>query len=94
MQASGRQYGTKACCTLTSGIFVMTAANASEEAANRGIDLQIPYWRTLKIGGYLNDKYPGGIESHKRLLEGEGHVVIGKGNGARVKGFEAKLFIF
>jgi len=27
-----KRHGVKACCTLTSGIFVMTAANAVEEA--------------------------------------------------------------
>jgi hypothetical protein len=89
-----KQHGTKACCTLTSGIFVMTAANAEEEAAKRGVDLGIPYWRTLKIGGYLNNNYPGGVEGHKRLLEFEGHKVIGKGKSSRVERLEACLITF
>lgn len=89
-----KQHSTKACCTLTSGIFAMTAANAAEEAAKRGVDLGIPYWRTLKIGGYLNDKYPGGVEGHKRLLELEGHKVIGKGKSSRVEGLEVCLITF
>ena len=87
-----KRHGVRACCTLTSGIFVMTAANAAEEAIQKGIDLGIPYWRTLKIGGYLNDKYPGGVESHRCLLEKEGHKVIGKGKSMRVEGYEAVLF--
>jgi hypothetical protein len=89
-----KRHGTKACCTLTSGIFVMTAANAVEEAARSGRDLKIPYWRTLKIGGYLNDKYPGGVESHGRLLRREGHKLIGKGKSSRVEGYEFVLFKF
>jgi len=38
----------------------MTAANAVEEAARESKDLKIPYWRTLKADGVLNEKYPGG----------------------------------
>ncbi len=89
-----KRHGVRACCTLTSGIFVMTAANAVEEATKRGVDLNIPYWRTLKIGGYLNDKYPGGVESHGRLLRRESHAIIGKGRGSRVANWEDRLFSF
>lgn len=35
--------------------------------------------RTLKSNGELNEKYPGGIEAQKKLLEKEGHKVIQKG---------------
>jgi hypothetical protein len=89
-----KRHGVKACCTLTSGIFVMTAANAVEEAAVRGVVLNIPYWRTLKIGGFLNDKYPGGVESHGHLLRQEGYKLVGKGKGSRVERYEDALFIF
>ncbi len=57
----------------------MTAANATEEAAKEDKSLNIPYWRTLKAGGFLNEKYPGGAEAHKRLLEKEGFKIIQKG---------------
>ncbi len=79
---------------MTSGIFIMTAANASEEAIREGKDLGIPYWRTLKTNGFLNAKYPGGEEAHKRLLESEGHTVIKKGSRYRVVDFERKLVNF
>ena len=91
-QSIARDYGVKACCTLTSGIFVMTAANAAEEAIREGRDLDIPYWRTLKIGGYLNEKYPGGADAHQSLLEREGHKVIGKGLRRRVDDYQGSLF--
>jgi alkylated DNA nucleotide flippase Atl1 len=93
-QDLGREHRVDACCTLTSGIHVMTAANAAAESVAQGEDLGIPYWRTLKIGGYLNQKYPGGVEAQSRLLEEEGHIVKGKGNAARVMGFEGSLFTF
>jgi hypothetical protein len=28
----------------------------------------VPYWWTLKVGGNLNAKFPGGIEAQKELF--------------------------
>jgi len=82
------KYGADFTCPLTAGIFINIAANASEERS----DNETPYWRTLKKGGELNEKYPGGIEVQKRFLEAEGHIVIQKGKKYYVKDFEDKLF--
>jgi alkylated DNA nucleotide flippase Atl1 len=87
-----RKYGVKACCSLTTGIFIMTAANAAEEAKREGKDLAIPYWRTLKTDGFLNDKYPGGQEAHRKLVEQEGHRVTQKGKRYFVQDFEKYIF--
>ena len=84
-------HGVKACCSLTTGIFIMTAANAVEEASKEGKSLDIPYWRTLKTDGYLNEKYPGGQEAHKRLLEGENFRVIARGKRYQVVDYEKYL---
>ena len=65
----------KGCCTLTTGISIMTIANAVEETAKEDKDLSIPYRRRLKSEGFLNEKYPGGVEVDKRLLEKEGFRV-------------------
>lgn len=89
-----RDYRVSACCTLTAGIFTMTAANAAEEMKAQGKRNDLPYWRTLKAGGELNPKYPGGIDSHARLLENEGFTVIRKGKRAYVSDFEKFLFPF
>jgi alkylated DNA nucleotide flippase Atl1 len=86
-----KMYGVKGCCSLTAGIFIMTAANASEEARKEHKDLGIPYWRTLKSDGYLNNKFPGGVESQKALLENEGFKVIGRGKNLRVENYQAYL---
>ena len=86
-----RQHRVDACCTLTTGIFIMTAANAVEEASKEGKALDIPYWRTLKVDGYLNPKYPGGQEKHRRLLEQEGHRVLQKGKNFFVQDFQKNL---
>ena len=53
-----RYHGVKACCSLTTGIFIMTGANAVEEASKEGKSLDIPYWRTLKADGFLNENTP------------------------------------
>ena len=86
-----KQYNVKGCCSLTTGIFIMTAANAAEEVARDGKSLDIPYWRTLKSGGFLNPKYPDGQEAHKRLLEQEGYNVVQKGKNYLVQDFQKYL---
>ena len=86
-----RQHNVTACCSLTTGIFIMTAANAAEEANIVGKSLDIPYWRTLKSDGFLNPKYPGGQEAHKNLLEKEGFKVIQKGKNFLVQDFQKYL---
>jgi alkylated DNA nucleotide flippase Atl1 len=78
-------------CPLTCGIFSWIAAHAAAEAAGAGQKKVTPYWRTLKSGGVLNPKYPGGIEQQQRLLESEGHKVSRSGKTTRVEGFETKL---
>ncbi|MBN1683714.1 MGMT family protein [Candidatus Bathyarchaeota archaeon] len=85
-------HGVDGCCTLTTGIFITTAANASEEVTKEGINLGIPYWRTLKSGGYMNEKYPGGLEKHKDLLMNEGFQILKKGKKYFVKDFEKYLY--
>ena len=81
----------KACCSLTTGIFIMTAANAADEASKEGKNLNIPYWRTLKSGGFLNEKFPGGAEAHKKLLEKEGYKIMKKGKKCFVMDYEKSL---
>ena len=69
----------------------MIAANAAAEAAQQGSELNIPYWRTLKSDGSLNEKYPGGAEAQKKLLENEGFEVVKKGKRYRVKDYQKFL---
>jgi alkylated DNA nucleotide flippase Atl1 len=85
----------KACCSLTTGIFIMIIANAVEEAVAQGDRsslARIPYWRTLKAEGFLNEKYPGGLEAHKKRLIKEGHEIIARGKTYQVADWERHLF--
>lgn len=78
-------------CNLTAGIFIALSANASEEREED----KIPYWRTLKSKGQLNDKFPHGVLDVKQKLEAEGHTIIQKGRKNIkyfVENFEDKLF--
>jgi hypothetical protein len=52
-----------------------------------------PYWRTLKVGGVLNEKYPGGVEAQAAHLKAEGHTIEpAKGKKPpRVKDYEKVL---
>lgn len=70
-----KKYNADLTCPLTCGIFVNICAWASFQRESD----KTPYWRTLKTGGELNEKYPGGIETQKALLEAEGHIIIQKG---------------
>jgi len=52
-----------------------------------------PYWRTVKVGGQLNEKYPGGVEVQSARLQAEGHTIEPDRNGRpkKVKDFEKAL---
>ena len=76
---------------ITAGVFVSIAAWASHQRSED----KTPYWRTLRTGGELNPKYPGGVEEQKEMLEAEGHTVIQKGRTNikyYVKDYEKTLF--
>jgi hypothetical protein len=79
-------------CRITTGIFSWIAAHAAAEAEAGGKKRITPYWRTLKTGGELNPKYPGGVEQTARRLRAEGHLIIRKGKRTLVAGHEEKLF--
>lgn len=78
-------------CPMTTGIFAWVAANAAEEREQQGEKNITPYWRTLKTGGFLNEKYPGGAEAQKLRLEQEGHTVIKKGKKHKVLNYETVI---
>lgn len=88
-----KKHGTSISCPLTTGIFAWVAAHAAEEAAAEGEKDITPYWRTLKSGGELNVKYPGGAEGQAARLREEGHTTEpGKGKKPpKVKDFEKAL---
>ena len=74
-----KRHGATIGCPITTGIFAWIAAHAAEEAAADGATKITPYWRTLKSGGELNPRYPGGVARLKKLLRTEGHRVVAKG---------------
>jgi hypothetical protein len=78
-------------CPITTGIFAWIAAGAAEEQRQKGEKNITPYWRTLKVGGVINEKYPGGAVAQKKLLEKEGHKVIQKGKKYAVVNYERAL---
>ena len=79
-------------CPITTGIFAWIAAHAAEESAAAGAKRITPYWRTLKTGGELNPKYPGGIPLLRRRLIAEGHKIRKRGSKYFVADFEKSLF--
>ncbi|UCG31120.1 MAG: MGMT family protein [candidate division WOR-3 bacterium] len=78
-------------CPITCGVFAWVAAHAAHEAWQDGKKRITPFWRTLKTGGVINEKYPGGVDVQKKLLQKEGHKVARKGKKHIVVEFEKRL---
>jgi len=81
------------CCPLTTGIFLRIVAEVAEEDLRNGKKYVTPYWRVVKAGGSLNERFPGGVHSQATRLEKEGHI-IGLDSGRkppRVVNFEQSL---
>lgn len=86
-----KKHGATIGCPITTGIFAWIAANAAEEQRQQSEKDLTPYWRTLKTGGVINEKYPGGVDGQKKLLEKEGHKVVQKGKKYIVVNYEKSL---
>src|SRR5581483_3050276 len=86
-----KKHGATVGCPITTGIFAWIAAHAAEVAAAAGEANMTPYWRTLKSGGELNPKYPGGVAGLKKRLEAEGHRILAKGKRFLVADYQDHL---
>jgi alkylated DNA nucleotide flippase Atl1 len=89
--ALARKHKATIGCPITTGIFAWVAAHAAEEKRQKGERNITPYWRTLKTGGVINEKYPGGVKGQRKLLEMEGHDVVKKGKKYVVSDYEKSL---
>ena len=90
--ALAKKHRADFACPLTTGIFSWIAAHAAAEAEAAGAKRITPFWRTLKTGGEINPKYPGGAEAMAERLRAEGHQIIAKGKRLLLADFEEKLF--
>ena len=93
-EAIAERHGATIGCTVTTAIFAHMVAHATEEQrADDGAAAaaSLPWWRTLKIGGELNPKYPGGIDAQMERLQAEGHRVVQRGQRFFVEGYQDKL---
>ncbi len=90
--ALAKKHKVTFACPITTGIFSWIAAHAAQEAEAAGIKRITPYWRTLKTGGELNPKYPGGVEGLATKLKAEGHKILSKGKRFLVADYERALF--
>lgn len=85
------EHGADVTCPMTTGIFLRIAAETAEEDRREGKARITPYWRVLREGGQLNEKYPGGVVAQARQLKAEGHQVNWLGKGCGVIDFERRL---
>ena len=85
------RHGADKACPIVTGLSTVIAARAAAEDEAGGKTRITPYWRTLKSGGELNPKYPGGVEAQAARLSAEGHTVIQKGRKCRVADYQRRL---
>ena len=90
--ALAKKHRADFACPITAGIFSWIAAHAAAEDEAAGKKRITPFWRTLKMGGEVNPKYPGGVESIAKRLRAEGHKIVSKGKRTLVADHEKKLF--
>jgi 6-O-methylguanine DNA methyltransferase, DNA binding domain len=90
--ALAKKHRADFACPITTGIFSWIAAHAAAEDEAEGKKCITPFWRTLKMGGEVNPKYPGGVTALARRLRAEGHKIISKGRRTFVGDFEKQLF--
>ncbi|MDX2163566.1 MAG: MGMT family protein [bacterium] len=86
-----RKHGTDIACPVSTAIFLNVVARAAAELESLG-ETGAPYWRVLRPGGLLNEKYPGGTDAHRALLESEGYTVVQVRKTWKVDGYERSLF--
>ncbi|MDH3459335.1 MAG: MGMT family protein [Gemmatimonadota bacterium] len=88
-----RRHGATLGCPITTGILARIAAGAAGEDEAEGKRRVTPYWRTLKTGGEVNPKYPGGLQDQRERLEAEGHRVDMRGRRMVVRDYERSLVL-
>lgn len=90
-QIVAKRHGATIGCPIAVGLFACIASHVAREEEAAGKKRITPFWRTVKSGGELNPKYPGGIRAQKKRLESEGHRVLKKGETYKVDNFEMHL---
>lgn len=88
------RHGATVACPIVTGIHARIVAGAAGEDEEEGKDSITPYWRTLKRGGELNGKYPGGLPGQRRRLEEEGLNVIARGKRWFIEDYKRFLVKF
>lgn len=89
--ALAERHRTAIACPVSTAIFINIVAQAAEERRALGETAITPWWRTLKTGGFLNERYPAGYDGHRQKLEAEGHKIVARGRKLAVDDYESKL---
>lgn len=86
-----KRHKATVACPIVTGIHARIAAGAAGENEAAGKKRVTPYWRTLKVRGEVNAKYPGGLPEQRRRLEKEGLEVISRSKRLFVRDHERFL---
>lgn len=81
-----KKHGAMRTCPLVTGIFSKMVAQAAEEDRANGMSDIVPWWRTIKPDGSLNEKFPDGPDYQAELLKKEGfEIERGKGRSKKLR---------
>jgi alkylated DNA nucleotide flippase Atl1 len=86
-----KDFKADSTCQITTSIFIRIVSEVAEEELKMSKKQVTPYWRVLREGGYLNEKYPGGVKAQAARLRNEGHAIEAKGKKLVVKDFAKHL---
>ena len=86
-----QQHHATVACPIVTGIHARIVAGAAGEDLAAGRRRITPYWRTLREGGELNPKYPGGLQGQRRRLLAEGHRVVRRGTRLFLGDFDCSV---
>ncbi len=90
--ALARKHKADFAYPITTGIFPWIAADADAENDAEGRKRITPVWRTSKMGGEVNPKYPGGVEAITKQLRAGQHKIVTKGKRTLVADYEKNIF--
>ena len=88
--ALARRHAVAVACPVSTAIFLNISARAAEEARALGenLDQLTPWWRVLSTGGFLNPRFPGGVDLQAVRLAAEGVKTSSLKGGPAVLNFE------
>jgi hypothetical protein len=86
-----RKHGATIGCPITTGIFCFICFPRCRRTTPKRNRIRHALLENTQTGGLLNEKYSGGAEAQKLILENEGPGIVKKGKNYTVQKYEEVL---